>query len=166
MMEKFGIVDFKRKLKLGLPVIFLVIFLDRLTKILVVNNMELGETISVWGWFFKLTYVLNPNVAFSIRIGNSTTMLLLNILAIFILLIYFLKTKFSLVKIIALSMIVGGAFGNNYDRIKSGVVIDFLNFGTRGWRFAIFNIADASISVGIVILLISIIFFERDENQI
>jgi len=63
-------------------------------------------------------------------------------------------------------MIIGGAFGNNYDRIKSGVVIDFLNFGTKGWRFAIFNIADASISVGIAILLISILFFERDENQI
>lgn len=165
-MEKFGIVDFKRKLKLGLPVIFFIIFLDRLTKVLVVNDMELGETVSVWGWFFKLTYVLNPNVAFSIRIGNSTTMLLLNIIAIFILLVYFFRTNFGYVKIVALSMIIGGAFGNNYDRIKSGVVIDFLNFGTKGWRFAIFNIADASISVGIAILLISILFFERDENQI
>jgi signal peptidase II len=163
MMEKFGIVDFKKKVKLGLPIIFLVIFLDRLTKILVVNNLELGETVDVWGWFFKLTYVLNPNVAFSIKIGNYWTMLILNIIAIFILLIYFLKTKFNVVKIIALSMIVGGAFGNNYDRIKSGVVTDFINLGTKGWRFAIFNIADASISIGIAILLISILFFERDE---
>ncbi len=163
-MERFKIVDFQKKFKLGFPIILFILFFDRLTKILVAKNMEIGQSIDVFGWFFRLTYVLNPNFAFSIRIGNYWIMLIMNLLALFILLFYFLKTKFSTIKIISLSMIISGAFGNNFDRIKTKEVVDFINLGTKTWRFAIFNVADSFISIGIVILIFSLLFLEKNEN--
>ena len=51
---------------------------------------------------------------------------------------------------IALSLILGGALGNLYDRVTLGYVVDFLDFHWAGWHFAAFNVADMGISVGAV----------------
>ncbi len=151
----------KRKLILAMPIIILVLFIDRLTKLLVSSNMHLYESTSVIGNFFRITYVTNPYAAFSLRFGNYYTMMVLTVIAIIFIMFYFVKTSYTPFKITALSMIIGGAFGNFYDRFVYREVIDFLDFGINRWRFATFNISDSSVVIGVSLLIIFTVINEK-----
>jgi signal peptidase II len=65
---------------------------------------------------------------------------------------------------IALALILGGALGNVWDRITLGYVIDFLDFYVDQWHWPAFNVADAAITVGAVMLGIDAIFFAKDKD--
>ena len=65
---------------------------------------------------------------------------------------------------IALSLILGGALGNLYDRVTLGYVVDFLDFHWAGWHFAAFNVADMGISIGAALIIIEALFF-ADNTQ-
>lgn len=154
----------KKKLAVLLPVFSVIMFLDRLSKTLVYNNMIEYQSIEVWGNFFRITFVKNPYAAFSMRIGNWWFMIALTIFAIMLILFYLVKVKYAFIKIFALSMVLGGAFGNLYERIRYKEVIDFLDFGIKRARFATFNIADSSVVIGVALLII-LMFFEKDEKS-
>lgn len=64
---------------------------------------------------------------------------------------------------IALALILGGALGNLWDRFRFGYVIDFIDFYIRGWHFATFNVADAAISVGAVMLGITLLRIKKQS---
>lgn len=144
-----------------------------------VQGMDYGSSINVWGDFFKLTFVENPGLAFGIDI-NETSKLILSLFSFFAsigILYYLYKSKDQkLVVRIGLAFILGGAIGNMIDRIFYGVfygyapifygkVVDFFNFdffdltilGRTYDRFPIFNIADSSVTVGVILL----IFFHK-----
>ncbi len=67
----------------------------------------------------------------------------------------------ALGEIVALALIVGGALGNIFDRIRFGAVADFLDFYMGNWHFPAFNVADSAITVGVIVLLIQGLFFAR-----
>ncbi|MEJ5351480.1 MAG: signal peptidase II [Melioribacteraceae bacterium] len=140
------------------------------------NGMEYGQSINVIGDFFKITFVENPGLAFGIDVNNSSKL----ILSIFSLLasigifyyLYKSRDKKFIVRF-ALALILGGAIGNLIDRAFYGLfygyaplfygrVVDFFNvdffdftiFGRTYDRWPIFNIADASVSIGVVLLII------------
>ncbi len=138
-----------------------------------VDGMHYGESIDIFGSFVKLTYVENPGMAFGIDVGSSKILLsLFSIVAAIAILIYLYKVKEkSLPLRISLALIFAGAVGNLIDRVFYGVifdyapilygkVVDFVNveffdftlFGHTYERWPIFNIADASVTIGIVIL--------------
>jgi len=152
----------KKKVLLGLPVALLILFLDRISKILVSHNLYEGESMNVIGTFFRLTYVRNPYMAFSLNLGGYWIMMALWALAVIFVIIYFYRISFEWRKTTALSMIIGGAFGNGFDRIKYREVIDFLDFGIKQHRFAIFNVADSSVFFG-VCFLIFLMYIEGNE---
>ncbi|MGE3063239.1 MAG: signal peptidase II [bacterium] len=154
----------KKKILLGIPVALTVLFFDRLSKILISKNMFEGQSTEVIGNFFRFTYVRNPYAAFSINFGGYWVMMFLSAIAVIFVIVYFQKTNFYKPKIIGLSMIIGGAFGNGFDRFKYREVIDFLDFGIGRHRFAIFNIADTSVFIG-VCLLILLMYTEKDEAK-
>jgi signal peptidase II len=58
----------------------------------------------------------------------------------------------------ALGLVIGGAIGNVVDRLRFGAVFDFLDLHVMGWHWPAFNIADAAISVGVVLLLVDALF--------
>ncbi len=141
-----------------------------------VDGMFYGQSFEVFGDFFKITFVENPGLAFGIDV-NETTKLLLSIFTLFasIGIFYYLykSREQKLVVRFALALILGGAIGNLIDRtfygmfygyapIFYGKVVDFFNvdffdftiFGRTYDRWPIFNIADASVSIGVVLLLI------------
>jgi len=153
------------KLKLAIPVILSVLFLDRLSKVLVSNLMYLYQSVDVIGSFFRLIYVVNPYAAFSLNLGNWWIMMGLNLVAIIFIIYYFVisdgRERF---KLFALSMILGGALGNNYDRIFHREVVDFLEFGIGKARFAIFNVADMSVFFGVVFILFLTLRQQRDAK--
>lgn len=154
------------KLDGRLPYLLLVVLtltLDRWTKTLVVGKFDLNESISVIDGFFNITYVRNTGVAFGIFSGISSPMksaLLATFtgIAAILVVIYSLRSPVqNRLLQLALSLILGGALGNLYDRLAYGYVIDFLEFYAGSYSWPSFNVADAAISTGVGLLLIEII---------
>lgn len=147
-----------RKSKIILPVALGVIVLDRLTKLLVVEGLELGESINVIPGFFDLVHVQNTGAAFGALAmmdeSYRVPFLVASSLAAIGLLAYFVwNTKAGdVLVLVALALIMGGAAGNLYDRLVYGYVTDFVDWyvGFRHWPA--FNIADSGITVGIILL--------------
>lgn len=140
------------------------------------KGMGYGESINVFGDFLKLTFVENPGIAFGIDVGNTSKLFLslFSLIAAIGILYYLWKSKDQkLVVRIGLACILGGAIGNlidrtfygvfyNYAPIFYGKVVDFINvdffdftiFGRTYNRFPIFNIADSSVTIGVVLLIL------------
>lgn len=147
-----------------------VIVLDRVSKVLVSKQIQLGDGIVVIPHFFRITHVLNTGAAFSmfansgspyvVRVGLIAFSLLVTLGISFLLLRY--GTHWSTGSV-GLAMILGGAIGNLYDRAVMHYVVDFLevHIGTHYWPD--FNIADSAISVGAALLLIEMLW-GREEH--
>ncbi len=151
------------------------------------EGMRYGSSIDVIGSFFKITFVENPGMAFGIDLGGGSKIFLsLFSLIASIGIIYYLYKSSNQTKLfrIALALILGGAIGNLIDRSLYGVlygyaplfegkVVDFFNvdffdftlFGQTYDRWPIFNIADAAVSVGVLILVFFHKSFEEHENK-
>lgn len=128
--------------------------LDQLSKWWVLKTMALYESIPVIGSFFKLTYIHNPGAVFGLKLGNPYVHLGLACVALIVVigLLWRLPPE-DKGAAIGLSLVLGGAIGNIIDRIRFGVVIDFLDFGFGSVRWWVFNLADTWVSVGTVLLL-------------
>ncbi len=128
--------------------------LDQLTKWWVLQTMTLGESVPVLGSFFRLTYIHNPGAVFGIRLGNPHLHLALACVAFLVVggLLWRLSPE-DRVAGIGLALMLGGAIGNIIDRVRFGVVIDFLDFGIGAARWWVFNLADTCVSVGACLLI-------------
>jgi signal peptidase II len=136
----------------------LVIVLDQLTKGMVLAHMQLHQSISVVDGFFALTYVRNTGAAFGILAGRLADfrvpfLLFVAVLALLVL-VWFIRTVPAErhAVIVACGGVLGGAIGNMIDRAAYGEVIDFLDVYVGAYHWPAFNVADAAISVGVVVL--------------
>lgn len=152
------------------------------------EGMYLGESIPVIDDFFRITFTENPGMAFGFDPGSDFKLLIsvFSLIASFGLLIYlFTIRKKSLSLKIAIALILGGAVGNVIDRMFYGLiydyaplfygkVVDFLDFdffnfsifGRNYDRWPIFNIADAAVSIGVLILLLFYRHHEAEDRKI
>ncbi|MGL5296174.1 MAG: signal peptidase II [Culicoidibacterales bacterium] len=136
-----------------------VIIIDQITKYFVANYMELGQRIEVIPNFFTITSHRNTGAAFSILEGKLDFLLIVTIFALgfFIYLIEkYRKTDKWLV--ITVAFMLGGAIGNFVDRLLFGEVVDFFAFQFGSYHFAIFNVADIALSVGMVAFATCLVF--------
>ncbi len=141
-----------------------VFFFDRVTKVLIERNVSVWDTLSVIPGFFNIVHTKNRGAAFGMFSDGSSelrTFLLIGVSALVLIFVAVLllqpsRAGFSGSKMtmIGLSLVLGGAIGNIYDRIASGMVTDFLEFYLGQWHFAAFNIADSAITVGAALLLL------------
>jgi signal peptidase II len=148
----------------------MLVSLDQLTKFLILVRLRVGDSIPVIQDYFHITFVQNSGMAFGILADSSSTTKDLIFLAgpgviLFCIFYLFAKTKKDqMATIYAYCFIVGGAIGNLLDRIRTGYVVDFLDFHYQNrWHFPAFNIADCSISFGVLLLFLGI-FMERDSR--
>lgn len=113
-----------------------------------------GESEPVMGDFFKLTRVHNSGAAFGIARGYPRIFFWLTSAAIVGLVLHKLMTsnRTALYQT-AISCVLAGAIGNLIDRMRFNFVIDFLDFGFGDTRWPAFNVADASITIGVCLLL-------------
>ena len=145
--------------------IILLIGIDQIVKILVDKNMYFGDTISLIGDFFHITYVQNRGIAFGIFQGKVDVISIATVVAIIGIVIYFLKTvkKSNSFEKTAYIFIIAGAVGNMIDRITRGYVVDMLDF--RGiWSF-VFNIADVYINLGVILLLLDLLLKSKKKER-
>ncbi len=146
-------------------IIVSIFLLDRFTKVLVINNLSLGESISIIDDFLNITYVNNHGAAFGIMDGKVIFIVIVSIL-IFAYLIYEIrKESHSKLITISISFVIGGLLGNLFDRVVYGHVIDFFDFNLFGYDFAIFNVGDAFIVIGTILLAIGFLLEERNANN-
>ena len=144
----------------------LVLALDQYTKWLVKTSMYLHQSIPVMGEkFFRLTYVENDGIAFGLPFGSRIFLSVFTVGAV-LFLIYYLRwmKNAPAAPRFALSLVLGGAFGNLTDRLFRGSVVDFLDFDFPDFimqRWPVFNVADSSVSAGMTILIIYLLFFEK-----
>lgn len=125
--------------------------LDRLSKMVVMNNMWQGQSIPVWPGIFHLTYIQNPGAAFGMLAGKTWFFVGITLLVLLAMLIgYRWIAKAGRLYQWALGLIAGGAIGNLVDRMSYTRVIDFLDF--RVWP--VFNLADTFICIGVWLILL------------
>lgn len=147
-----------------LSIIFLII--DQITKILVVNSLVPGENIEIIKNIFNIIYTNNTGAAFSILLGKRIFLIVVAVLIIGVLLYYIKRNKIEKkIDIIALSFVIGGSLGNLIDRIVRGYVIDFISIKIGNYNFPIFNVADALIVVGVILLLLGAKGGNKHDNR-
>ena len=133
-----------------------VFILDQLTKWLVHSHMNLYQSIPLINEFLYLTYVTNDGMAFGLSLpGGQLTLTTLSIIMTFVLVYFFwLEMNSHYVMKLSLSLIISGALGNLIDRILAGKVIDFIHIKIGSyWEWYIFNIADTSVSIGMILFI-------------
>lgn len=142
----------------------LVILLDRWTKDVVSVQISLYRQIQVIPGFFDLTHTENTGAAFSLFADSpshwKTAMLIsFSVIAMIVVSVLLWKQTRALTMTgIALSLILGGAIGNLWDRVARGRVVDFLLLYVKNYRWPVFNLADSAIVVGACLLVLEIIF--------
>ena len=142
-----------------------IILLDQATKLLIRNTMQIGESFSVIGDFFKITHISNTGGAMSLFEGNLVLLTALPAAAMAAAVWYMEKhPKAHWTLFLGIEMIVSGGIGNLIDRIWKGSVTDFLDFtAIPGWEW-IFNIADIAVCAGCLLLVIYIFKFDKPEE--
>ena len=105
--------------------------------------------------------VWNRGVSFGFLSANDDlgrwTLVAMNLVIVAVLL-YWLKSAKNIMLSSAIGLVIGGAFGNIYDRIKFGAVADFFQFHWQEWYFAVFNVADSFIFIGAMLLIFNSTF--------
>jgi len=146
-----------------------IVLLDQLTKLWIMNGFALGDSRYISG-FFNLVRAHNEGAAFSFLSeagGWQRWFFTFLSTAISLVIIVWLVRlpRQKVLEAIALSLILGGALGNLYDRATLGYVVDFLDFHWAGWHFAAFNVADMAISVGAGLIIVEALFFAGAGNS-
>jgi len=140
-----------------------VVLIDRITKRIVVHQLPNGQAHTVIPGIFRITDVHNTGAAFSMFAETASPVTVRNILiafsvfAVLILIAMLWRVGRTLtVSSVALALILGGAFGNLYDRVRYHYVVDFLEVHIIHYHWPDFNVADSCIVIGACLLLLEI----------
>jgi signal peptidase II len=129
---------------------------DVVTKALAVAHLELYTPREVLGEFARLTLIYNPGAAFGSHLGEHSRIIfsVLSLVVLVVLARLYRETRpEQRVQSLGLGLVVGGAVGNLYDRVRSHRgVVDFIDLGIGEMRFWTFNVADSGVSVGAILL--------------
>lgn len=140
---------------LGLALIILIA--DQFTKVLIIGSYRLGDSTFITS-FFNIVRAHNTGAAFSFLAGASgwQRWLFTGIGVVATVFIVWMLHSHPGQKLFSFSLacILGGAIGNVVDRLLYGYVVDFLQFHWAGWYFPAFNVADATITIGAVGLIL------------
>lgn len=144
----------------------IVIMVDLILKFIVSSKLVENDIIKVIPNFFSIYYLKNTGAAFSILQDSTAFLVILSALILLVLNNYIDKEKdLNKISEISLGMVIGGIFGNMIDRIINHSVTDFISFRMFNYNFPVFNIADIGITVGVFLLLISILKDCRKEKN-
>ncbi|WP_127568051.1 signal peptidase II [Paenibacillus xylaniclasticus] len=145
----------------------IVFAIDWISKWIIVNELELHEEISVIGDFFVITSIRNTGAAFSMLENQRVFFLIVTIIIAAGIVWYMLRTVRNNGKALlltGLALVLGGALGNFIDRALKGEVVDFLQFTFGSYTFAIFNLADTAICIGVGMILLDSLLSSRAES--
>ena len=157
-----------KKIVISIFILLSVFFLDRISKILILNIIaETGQVDIYINSFLNFYLVWNKGIGFGLL--SSDQGLFYNIVTILIILINFviiyLLFKEKGLKYYFLIVILGGSLGNLFDRIYYRAVPDFLDLNYNGYHWFIFNVADIFITIGIILLILAELISYKKVNE-
>lgn len=130
---------------------------DLVTKLVVNESMQLGQSYQVIKNFFYFTYIHNTGAAWGMLSGHFFMFYAISIIAGIMLIYYFIKSDKSQVLLrFGIVLIFSGMLGNLYDRVFFHYVRDFLDFFVFGYDFPIFNIADMGVVIGVLLIILDL----------
>jgi signal peptidase II len=148
----------------------IVIALDRWTKHLAATRIALYDHIQIIPGFFRLTHTENTGAAFSLFADspahwkNAFLIGFSGVAMVVVVVLLWKQSRALTTGGIALSLILGGAVGNLWDRVTSGRVVDFLLFYVKRYQWPVFNLADSAIVVGASLLVFEILFHKAPKD--
>jgi signal peptidase II len=157
--------------RFDVPLAGAIVVADQVTKRLVLEAIPLHDTVPVIPNLLNLTYVQNTGAAFGFMNAFDFPFKAIVVTALAVLAlatIAFYARRYgsgTLAARSALACILGGAVGNLIDRATLGFVVDFVDVHWRGWHFWAFNVADAAITVGAVLLILDMFGAGHDVPQ-
>jgi signal peptidase II len=151
----------------------LVVLLDQLSKLWIVDNISQQPSQVLIDGFLRLRYTRNTGAAFGFFQGGTG---MLSIAAIAIVgAIIFSATRMgssNRLTLLSMGLIVGGALGNLVDRLRLGYVVDFIEvygpriqLGNSVYTWPVFNAADSAITVGVILLVVTLLFGDKSERK-
>jgi signal peptidase II len=149
----------------------IVVGADRWTKHLATTRIALYGHVQIIPGFFRLTHTENSGAAFSLFANSpahwrTNLLICFSLVAMVIVSMLLWKQARALTTTgIALSLILGGAAGNLWDRLGSGRVVDFLLFYVKQYEWPVFNLADSSIVIGATLLVIEVLFHKSTDGD-
>ena len=143
-----------------------VFLIDQIAKVWVTKSLRFGDDVSVISGFLNFTHARNPGVAFSMldNLGDAGRwgLSFVAILAATIVFYFIWRTRRTeTLTLTALSLLLAGIAGNVTDRIRLGYVVDFIDVQFGSWHYDVFNIADAAICIGAVLLIVDMFIKSR-----
>jgi signal peptidase II len=143
-----------------------VLVLDQLSKLWVVAGMKVGDIQPVIDGFLRLRYTHNSGAAFGLFRDATGVLSIISLVIITGLVVAFVRLGHpSTLATLASGLIVGGALGNLFDRVRLGYVVDFIEvynphieLNSTIYTFPVFNVGDSGITVGVIIILIGMLF--------
>jgi signal peptidase II len=156
-----------------------IVVCDQITKLLIQHTIEPGASVRVLGDWVLFTHQLNPAGAMSIRLGPPFFYLVVTAVVSAVLIHTLVGRNLPRATRAALILVLAGAVGNMIDRVRMGAVIDFVDVeffdfslpaidwgpimipGDTMTRWPVFNVADASVTVGILVLVLATFFIDR-----
>jgi signal peptidase II len=154
-----------------LLIALIIVVLDRWTKHIVAQRISLYSHIQVIPGFFRLTHTENTGAAFSLFADSTAPwktglLIAFSVIALLVVSVLLWKNDHAHVATgIGLSLIMGGALGNLWDRLARGRVVDFLLFYVKRYQWPVFNLADSAIVVGAGLLVVEILFHKSETRE-
>lgn len=143
-----------------------IILLDQVTKWLIVSKMYLGESIPIIEDFLYITSHRNRGAAWGILQGQMWLFYVITSIVIIAIIYYIQKeAKGKWLLGVSLAFMLGGAIGNFIDRVLRKEVVDFIHTYIFNYNFPVFNIADSSLVIGVVLLMIQMLRDERETKE-
>ena len=157
-----------KKIIINILIVLIIFFLDRVSKIYIINLAELENSLEIYiNSYLNLYLIWNKGIAFGLfsfdesSVYNFVTILILVILLIILILIF----KSETYKSYFYTIILGGALGNLFDRFYYSAVPDFIDLHINNFHWFIFNIADIFITLGVICLIYDEVFLQKKEYE-
>lgn len=145
--------------------IILLIAIDQFTKLLIVKSLEVGDSIKVISNAIYITSHRNQGAAWGILQGKMWLFYIVTVVVLVILFMFFKNEGYGQPAIqLGLSLLIAGSIGNFIDRLFRGEVVDFIDTYIFSYNFPIFNVADAALTIGVIVLIIVILFEGKEEK--
>lgn len=143
----------------------IILLIDQASKWMVVQNMSIGEDIPIIPHVFYITSLRNSGAAWNILEGQFVFFFIITVVVLGAVIYYMQKAgrKQPLLGT-ALALIIGGTLGNFSDRLFRGEVVDFIHFYIVRYSYPVFNVADSSLFIGVVLVIIYLFVDGRKEN--
>jgi signal peptidase II len=136
-----------------------VVVVDQLTKSWVTDAIKVpGTGFSVLGNWLNLVYGQNSGILFGMVPQSAGAFAIVSIVVIGLIVVYHQKAGHGVIMTVATSLLLGGAIGNLIDRLHYGAVVDWIDMGIGSWRFWTYNVADASITTSLILILVAAMF--------